>query len=62
MNRENYKKDRNKPKINRKIGKAKSQMLAKQKRLNAVSSPKLCVVYSTKTEWLTNVIPKLKEK
>lgn len=62
MNRENYKKDRNKPKINRKVGKAKSQMLAKQKGLNAVSTPKLCAVYSTKTEWLTNVIPKLKEK
>lgn len=61
MNRENYKKSRNKSKVNRKVGKAKSQMLAKQKTINTVSTPKLCAVYSAKTEWLTNIIPKLKE-
>ncbi len=61
MNRENYKKDRNKPKVNRKVSKAKSQMLAKHKGIHAASTPKLRVVYSAKTEWLTNVIPKLYE-
>ena len=62
MNRENYKKDRNKPKRNSKISRAKSQMLAKHNGIYATSTPTLRVSYSVKTEWLTNVIPKLKEK
>jgi hypothetical protein len=62
MNRENYKKSRNKPKNNSKISRAKSQMLAKPKGINSTATPKLQVLYSTKTEWLTNVIPKLKSQ
>ena len=61
MNRENYKKDRNKPKRNSKVSRAKRQMLAKPKGIYTTSTPKLRVAYSAKTEWLTNVIPKLKE-
>lgn len=61
MNRENYKKDRNKPKRNNKVSRAKSQMLAKPKMVNSISTAKLRETYSAKTEWLTNTIPKLKE-
>jgi hypothetical protein len=61
MNRENYKKDRNSPKVNRKISRAKGQMLAIHAGIHATSVPKLRENYSAKTQWLTNVIPKVKE-
>ncbi|MDD3793100.1 MAG: hypothetical protein PHY74_08230 [Candidatus Bathyarchaeota archaeon] len=62
MNRENYKIKRNKPKSNSKISKAKSQMLTKPRGVNLTSTKELRKTYSTKTEWITNVIPKLKEQ
>jgi hypothetical protein len=61
MNPENYKINRNKPKRNSAITRAKEQMLAKPK-INAVGTPKLRAIYSNKTEWVTKVIPKQKEK
>jgi hypothetical protein len=60
MNPENYKINRNKPKRNSAISKSKSRMLAKVK-LTSTSTPKLRTIYSTKTEWATKVLPKLKE-
>lgn len=60
MNRENYKKDRNKPHRNSKISTSKKQMLAKSKVINA--TPKLREVYSSRTEWATKILPKLKTK
>jgi len=62
MNRENYKIKRNKPKSNSKISKAKSQMLTKPRGVTLTSTKGLRKTYSTKTEWITNVIPKLKEQ
>jgi hypothetical protein len=61
MNRENYNKDRYQPKVNRKVSRVKSQMLAKHAGLHSAAIPQLRVAYSTKTEWLAKVIPKLKE-
>ncbi len=60
MNRQNYKSVRNKPKRNSTTSKAKSQMLAKPKA--APANAKLRETYTTKTEWATKIIPKLKEK
>jgi hypothetical protein len=60
MNPENYKINRNKPKRNSAISKSKSRMLAKVK-LTSTSTPKLRTIYSTKTEWATKVLPKVKE-
>jgi hypothetical protein len=61
MNRQNYKKVRYQPKRNCKVSRTKRQMLAKHKGISATATPKLRATYSAKTEWLTNVIPKLKE-
>jgi hypothetical protein len=61
MNKANYKKVRNSPKVNRKVSRVKGQMLAKHSEIHGTAAPKLRVSYSAKTEWLTNVIPKLKE-
>jgi hypothetical protein len=61
MNRENYKKDRNKPKQNSAISKSKKRMLAKPKVANSAGTPKLREIYSTKIEWATKTLPKLKE-
>lgn len=61
MNRENYKKDRNKPKQNSAISRSKKQMLAKPKVTNSAATPKLREIYSTKIEWATKTLPKLKE-
>ena len=60
MNPKNYKTVRNKPKRNSAISKSKSRMLAKVK-LTSTSAPKLREIYSTKTEWVTKVLPKPKE-
>lgn len=60
MNRQNYKSIRNKPKRNSAVSKAKIQMLAKPK--EAPATAKMREIYSTKIEWVTKVIPKLKEK
>ena len=62
MNRENYKKSRNKPKNNSKITRAKRQVRANPKSANSTGTPKLRALYSAKTEWLTNVIPKPKSQ
>jgi hypothetical protein len=60
MNRENYKVKRNKPKRDSTVSRSKIQMLAKPTALRTTS--KMREVYAAKTEWATNVLPKLKEK
>jgi hypothetical protein len=60
MNRENYKVKRNKPKRDSTVSRSKIQMLAKPPALHTTS--KMREIYATKTEWATNVLPKLKEK
>ena len=62
INRENYTKDRYQPKVNRKVSRKKSQMLAPHAGIHSTAIPQLRVSYSTKTEWLAKVIPKLKEQ
>jgi hypothetical protein len=62
MNRENYKKDRNKPKRTSAISRSKKQMLAEPKIKNSVGTSKLREIYASRTEWATKIIPKLKEK
>jgi hypothetical protein len=37
-------------------------MLAMAKELKPITTPKLREIYSTRTEWAINIIPKLKEK
>jgi len=60
LNRENYKtKRKGQPKRNRKITRAKKQMMVKPKENG--STPKLREIYSTKNEWATKILPKLKE-
>jgi hypothetical protein len=61
MNRENYKSTRSNPKRNSGISKAKTQMMAKPKASNS-GTPKLRAIYNSRTEWITKVIPKQKEK
>jgi hypothetical protein len=62
MNREHYKIDRHKPKRNSPITRSKNQMLAKPIGINSTATPKLREIYSTRIEWATKIIPKLKEK
>jgi len=62
MNREHYKSTRKNPKRNSEISTIKSLMLATAKKLKPTPSPKLREAYSTKIEWVRNVIPELKEK
>jgi hypothetical protein len=62
MNREHYKSTRKNPKRNSKISTIKSLMLATAKKSKPTPSPKLREAYSTKIEWATKIIPKLKEK
>jgi len=62
MNREQYKSTRKKPKRNSKISKNRRRMLAMAKEWKPTTSPKLVEAFFTKTEWATNIIPKLKEK
>ena len=60
LNRESYKsKRKTQPKRNMKITRAKKQMMAKPKEIS--STPKLREIYSTKIEWATKILPKLKE-
>ncbi len=60
MNPENYKsKRKGQPKRNSAANRAKRRMDAKAKEPN--TSPKLREIYSTRTEWATKIIPKLKE-
>jgi hypothetical protein len=58
-----------KPKEESKIGKAsgsksrsKSRMLAEAQKWKPITSPELREAYSTKTDWVKKLIPKLKEK
>ena len=37
-------------------------MLAMAKEWKPITTPKLREIYSTRTEWAINIIPKLKEK
>jgi hypothetical protein len=62
MNRENYKSTRNNPKRKSTVTRAKAQMMAKPKASNSGATPKLRTIYNSRTEWITKVIPKLKEK
>ena len=60
MNREGYKsKRKTQPKRNMSITRAKKQMMAKPKEIS--STPKLRLIYATKIEWATKMLPKLKE-
>ena len=61
MNREQYESIRKKPKRNSKISKYKSRVLAMAKDWKPATSPKLREAYPTKIEWVTKVIPELKE-
>jgi len=60
MNPENYKSIRNKPKRASGVSKAKARMNAKVT-ITSTSTPKLRTIYSTRTEWATKTLPKLKE-
>jgi hypothetical protein len=58
-----------KPKEESKIGKAsgsksrsKSRMLAEAQKWKPITSPELRETYSTKTDWVKKLIPKLKER
>jgi hypothetical protein len=63
MNPENYKtKRQGQPKRASALSKSKSSMLANAKTPTSYATPKLCEIYSAKTEWATKVIPKLKEQ
>lgn len=62
MNRENYKSIRNKPKRNSPISRIKKQMLATHRAPSPASDKLMQVSYSRNVEWLTTVVPKLKEK
>jgi hypothetical protein len=60
MNPENYKtKRKGQPKRNSAANRAKRRADAKAKEPN--TSPKLRQIYSTRTEWATKIMPKLKE-
>jgi hypothetical protein len=62
MNRENYKsKRKGQPKRKSKIKGSKRRMVAVAKASKPITSPKLREAYSAKTEWVRNVIPKLKK-
>ena len=61
MNPENYKsKRKGQPKRNSAINRSNRRILAKAKEPN--TSPKLREIYSTKTEWATKIMPKVKEE
>jgi hypothetical protein len=61
MNRESYKtKRKGQPKRNTSVTKSKRRMMAKAKQPN--NTPKLREIYSTKIEWATKIMPKLKEQ
>ena len=62
MNPEHYKSIRNKPKRNSAISKSKSRMLAKANISTPAASQKLREIYSSKIEWATKVMPKIKEQ
>lgn len=63
MKPENYKsKRKGKLKTNAKLGGSKRRMLAMAKERKSNTSPKLREAYSTKIEWMTKVIPALKEQ
>jgi hypothetical protein len=63
MKREHYKPIRKeKPKRKGKISKSKSRMLAVAQEWKPITSPHLLEAYSTKTEWVTRLIPKLKKE
>jgi hypothetical protein len=61
MNPENYKtKRKGQPKRNSAANRSKRRLLAKAKEPN--TSPKLLQIYSTRTEWATKIMPKVKEE
>jgi hypothetical protein len=62
MNREQYKSIRKKPKRNSRTSKNRRRAFATAKESKTTNSPKLVEAFSTKTEWATSIIPKLKEK
>jgi hypothetical protein len=62
MNRENYKtKRKGQPKRNNKVKGSKRYMTGTGKEMNIYTQPQLREEYLAKTEWVRNVIPKLKE-
>jgi predicted HTH transcriptional regulator len=63
MKPEHYKPIRNeKPKRKGKISRHKSRMLAVAQEWKPITSPQLREAYSTKIEWATKLIPKLKKE
>jgi hypothetical protein len=61
MNREKYETKRKKLKQNRKNSTIKNIMLESAKKRKQVPSEKLREEYSTKVEWVSKTMPKLKE-
>jgi predicted HTH transcriptional regulator len=63
MKPEHYKSVRNqKPKRKGKTSMSQSQMLKAAQKWKPITSPQLREAYSTKTEWATKLIPKLKKE
>jgi len=63
MKPEHYKPIRKgKPKRKGKISRLKSRMLAEAKESKPITSPHLREAYSTQTEWVRELIPKLKKE
>jgi hypothetical protein len=63
MKPEHYKPMRKgKPKGKGKTSRSQSRMLAAAQRWKPITSPQLREAYSTKIEWATKLIPKLKEE
>lgn len=62
MNREQYKSTRKgQPKRKAKTTESKSGTTTRTKGGNSYGTPELRAAYSAKTEWVRNVIPKLKK-
>ena len=63
MRPEHYKPIRKeKPKQKGKTSRTKSRMRAVAQKWKPISSPQLVEAYSTKTEWATKLLPKVKEE
>ena len=63
MKPQHYKpKSKEKPKRKGKISRFKSRMLAVAQKWKPITSPQSREAYSTKIEWATKLIPKLKEE
>jgi hypothetical protein len=63
MKAEDYRpKKTEEPKRKRKLSTRKRRMLARSQEWNPITYPQLREAYSSKTEWVTKLIPKLKKE